>query len=47
MIEVDYDTHPDLYFDFRKTLKYLSEIDDKDYDYPDEILSSNTEFKED
>lgn len=37
MIEISYETEPDLYFDYRKTLKYLSKIDEDDYEYPEEI----------
>lgn len=37
MINLTHKENPDLYFDYRKTLKYLSEIDEKDYDYPEEI----------
>ena len=37
MIEISYKTQPDLYFDFRETLKYLSKIDMSEYEYPEEV----------
>jgi hypothetical protein len=39
MIDLSYEKNPDLYFDFRKGLDFLKNINDDDYEYPDEIIN--------
>ena len=49
MIEISKETHPNLYFDYRDGLKFLNQIDLKNYEYPDEIITFHiyTEIKND
>jgi hypothetical protein len=39
MIDLSYEKNPELYFDFRKGLDYLKNIDDSKYQYPDKIVN--------
>jgi len=39
MIDISYETHPDLYFDYRLTLDFLKNIKDEDYEYPEKRLN--------
>ena len=39
MIPINYETHPDLYFDYRKTLDFLGSINPDDYEYPEEVTN--------
>lgn len=39
MINITRETHPDLYFDYRKTLNFLGSIKEEDYEYPEEVTN--------
>lgn len=39
VIDISLQNHAELYFDYRKGLKFLSNIKDEDYDYPDEKIN--------
>jgi hypothetical protein len=39
MIDLSYEKNSEIYFDFRKGLNFLRQIDDNDYEYPDEITN--------
>ena len=49
MIEISNQTHPELYYDYKAGLDYLSKVDDKDHEYPDEVTTFHiyTEIKND
>jgi len=49
MIDISYEKNPELYTDYLKGLKFLSEIKDEDYEYPEEktIFHIFTEIKND
>lgn len=49
MINISKETHPELYYDYKSGLNYLSKIDDKDHKYPDEVTTFHiyTEIKND
>lgn len=38
MINLDIDSHPDLYVDYKKGLQFLRSIKDEDYSYPEEVV---------
>lgn len=39
MIDISYEKNPELYFDYKKGLEFLSLIKDEDYEYPEEITN--------
>jgi hypothetical protein len=39
MINISYEEHPDLYFDYRLGLNLLRSVKDEDYSYPDEVVN--------
>ena len=39
MIRISKETHPDLYFDYRKTLDFLGSINPDDYEYPEKTTN--------
>ena len=39
MINLNANTNPELYFDYRKGLEYLKTIKDEDFEYPDDIIN--------
>ena len=38
MINLSYEDKPELYFDYAKGLKFLSEVKDEDHEYPSEVV---------
>ena len=47
MLNLSIENNPSLYTDYREGLKYLGFLDDKDYDYPKEVVPFHvySEFK--